>query len=186
VKTTLGKVTVALAMVAMMAAPVSAQQTSGGSDQPLPPASAERAATGAPLRQSATPITFRAHVGGMFWGGGTGLVLGAGAGARPFTNAQIEIAGDLSYLRFEGSNGFMFSGNGLYHFETSDPRFSPYAGAGLGIVHFSGSTEARFQIAGGLEFNAEGPNPIRPEVRFIFTDRDTTTVLLVSIGFGRR
>jgi hypothetical protein len=132
------------------------------------------------------PMIIRVHAGGVFCCDGTGFILGGGVGARPFNNQQVEVAGDFSFMRFEGDNGVYVSGNGYYHFKTSEPKFSPFAGAGLAILHIFEETEVRFQIAGGLELNSDKANPIRPEIRFIFTEGDVTTVLMVSIGVGRR
>ena len=141
--------------------------------------------TAAPVRRADTTIEWRGQFGGLFRGGEAGFILGAGLGARPFNNKHVEVVGDISFLRFDGTNGAYFSGNGLYHFDTNEPNFKPFAGGGLGIVNAGGHTEARFQIAGGAEFNAEKKHPIRPELRFIFTDNDVTTVLMVSIGLGK-
>jgi hypothetical protein len=133
-----------------------------------------------------TPIDLRVQAGGVFCCSEAGFILGGGIGARPFNNKRIEVVADLSFMRFGGGNGIYFSGDGLYHFSTDEPRFSPFAGAGLGILHANDHTEARFQIAGGVVINGTSPNPIRPEIRFVFTEDDVTTVLLVSIGVGRR
>ena len=132
------------------------------------------------------PMILRVHAGGVFCCDSTGFIVGGGIGARPFNNQQVEVAGDFSFMRVEGSNGVYVSGNGYYHFKTSEPKFSPFAGAGLAILHIRDETEVRFQIAGGLELNADKANPIRPEIRFVFTEGDVTTVLMVSIGVGRR
>ena len=138
-----------------------------------------------PPRQKSTPIEFRGQIGAMFRSGEAGFILGGGLGARPFNNKQVEVTGDISFLRFNGQNGAYFSGNGLYHFKTSDPNFSPFAGAGLAVVTGGDETQARFQIAGGLEFQPNSRHPIRPEVRFIFTEGDVSTVLLLAIGLGK-
>ena len=121
----------------------------------------------------------------MFRSGEAGFILGGGLGARPFNNKQVEVTGDISFLRFNGQNGAYFSGNGLYHFKTSDPNFSPFAGAGLAVVTGGDETQARFQIAGGLELQSKSRHPIRPELRFIFTEGDVSTVLLLAIGLGK-
>jgi hypothetical protein len=139
-----------------------------------------------PPRRSSTPIEFRGQIGGVFRSGDAGFILGGAIGARPFNNKQVEVAGDVSFMRFHGSNGLYWSGNGLYHFKTSDPNFSPYAGAGIGLVSISDDTEARFQILGGLEVKSSSKHPIRPEVRFVFTETDVTTILMVSIGLSKR
>lgn len=140
----------------------------------------------APAAAQDTPIALRGQAGFLFCCGGEGFLIGGGVGARPFNNRQVEIAGDLSFLRFEGVNGFYLSGNAFYHFNTSDANFRPFAGGGLGILRGGGETEARLQIGGGLELRASSPNPIRPELRFLFTEGDVTTVILVSVGFGQR
>ena len=85
--------------------------------------------------QSERQFDIRGQIGGIFCCSEAGLVLGGGIGTRPFNNQQVEIAADVSFLRWAGSNGLYFSGNGLYHFNTSEPNFSPFAGAGLGILN---------------------------------------------------
>lgn len=139
----------------------------------------------APVRRADTTIEWRGQFGGLFWSGESGFILGAGLGARPFNNKHVEVVADISFVRFNGTNGVYFSGNGLYHFDTNEPNFKPFAGAGLAILNAGGDTEARFQIAGGAEFNAEKKHPIRPELRIIFTEGDVATVLMVSIGLGK-
>ena len=101
--------------------------------------------------QQETTIALRGQAGFLFVSGGEGFLVGGGVGARPFNNRQVEIAGDLSFVRFEGTNGFYLAGNALYHFNTSDANFRPFAGGGLGILRGGGETEARLQIGGGLE-----------------------------------
>ena len=137
------------------------------------------------VRQSDTTIEWRGQFGGLFWSGDAGFILGGGLGIRPFNNKHIEITGDVSFVRISGTNGAYFSGNGLYHFDTNEPNFKPFAGAGLAILNAGGNTQARFQIAGGAVFNAEKKHTIRPELRIIFTEGDTATVLMVSIGLGK-
>jgi len=166
----------------LVAAPASAQITPQGGTQVR---FESKDAAAAPVRRADTTIEWRGQFGGLFKSGESGFILGGGLGVRPFNNKQVEVVGDLSFVRFNGTNGAYFSGNGLYHFKTSEPNFKPFAGGGLAILNAGGDTEARFQIAGGAEFNAEKKHPIRPELRFIFTDGDVTTVLMVSIGLGK-
>ena len=130
-------------------------------------------------------LEWRGVIGGVFLSGETGFMIGGGLGLRPFNNKKVEIATDLSFVRYSGTNGAYFSGNALYHFSTNEPNFKPFAGGGLGLLNAGGNTSARFQIAGGAEFNAEKKHPIRPEIRFIFTEGDVTTILMVSIGLGK-
>ena len=136
------------------------------------------------VRQNDVTIEWRGVVGGLFWSGESGFMIGGGLGVRPFNNKQVEVASDLSFVRFNGTNGAYFSGNGLYHFKTSEPNFKPFAGAGLAILD-TNNTTVRFQIAAGAEFNAEKKHPIRPEIRFIFTEGDVATVLMLSVGLGK-
>ena len=131
-------------------------------------------------------IDIRGQFGGVFLSGGSGFIVGAGVGARPFNNQKIETSGDFSFLRFEGFNGVYVGANVVYHFNTNEPNFKPFAGGGLGILSFADETEARLQIGGGVEFNATSKNPIRPELRFVFTEHDVTTIIMVSIGLARR
>ena len=137
------------------------------------------------IRQSDVTLEWRGVIGGVFLSGETGFMIGGGLGLRPFNNKKVEVATDLSFVRYSGTNGAYFSGNGLYHFNTNEPNFKPFAGGGLGLLNAGGNTSARFQIAGGAEFNAEKKHPIRPEIRFIFTEGDVTTILMVSIGLGK-
>ena len=146
---------------------------------------ADAAAQTATRGSSSTPITWRGDVGLFFIGGDTGFLLGGGGGARPFDNQKIEIAGDLHFARINGYNGLYASGNGLYHFTTSNSDISPFAGGGLGILHSSGDTQARLQIMGGLDFNQKSAHPLRADLRFLFTDGDTTTILMLGVGLGR-
>jgi len=139
----------------------------------------------AAIRQSDVTLEWRGVIGGVFLSGETGFMIGGGLGLRPFNNKKVEVATDLSFVRYSGTNGAYFSGNGLYHFSTNEPNFKPFAGAGLGLLNAGGNTSARFQIAGGAEFNAAKKHPIRPEIRFIFTEGDVTTILMVSIGLGK-
>ena len=139
----------------------------------------------APVRRADTTIEWRGQIGGLFKSGESGFILGGGLGARPFNNKHVEVVGDISFVRFNGTNGAYFSGNGLYHFDTNEPNFKPFAGGGLAILNAGGDTEARFQLAGGVEFNAAKKHPIRPELRIIFTEGDVATVLMVSIGLGK-
>ena len=166
----------------LVAAPASAQIAPHGGGQVRFDVSD---AAAAPVRRADTTIEWRGQIGGLFKSGESGFILGAGLGARPFNNKHVEVVGDISFVRFNGTNGAYFSGNGLYHFDTNEPNFKPFAGGGLAILNAGGDTEARFQIAGGVEFNAEKKHPIRPELRIIFTDNDVTTVLMVSIGLGK-
>lgn len=165
------------------ALPAAAQDVSAGT---VPAAVVSSGSEATPPRGQATQMDLRGQFGGLFWGGGSGLILGGAVGARPFNNKKIEVVGDFSFLRFEGHNGLYIGADGLYHFTTNEPNFSPFAGAGLGILHLANHTEVRFQIAGGLELNKGGKYPFRPEVRFIFTEGDTATVLLVSINLARK
>ena len=167
----------------LVAAPASAQIAAQGGGSQFRFDVSDAAA--APVRRADTTIEWRGQIGGLFKSGESGFILGAGLGARPFNNKHVEVVGDISFVRFNGTNGAYFSGNGLYHFDTNEPNFKPFAGGGLAILNAGGDTEARFQLAGGVEFNAEKKHPIRPELRIIFTDNDVTTVLMVSIGLGK-
>ena len=168
--------------VLAVAAPASAQIASQSASQVRFDVSD---AAAAPVRRADTTIEWRGQFGGLFWGGESGFIFGAGLGARPFNNKHVEVVGDISFVRFNGTNGAYFSGNGLYHFDTNEPNFKPFAGGGLAILNAGGDTEARFQLAFGAEFNAEKKHPIRPELRIIFTEGDVATVLMVSIGLGK-
>jgi hypothetical protein len=171
--------------VLAFAAPAAAQQITPASLGQARFASTDIPAATAPAPGS-TPIEIRGFVGGVFCCSESGFTVGVGVGARPFNNEKVEVTGDVGFMRLFGSNGVYFSGNGLYHFKTNEPNFNPYAGAGIGIIHIGDDTEARFQIVGGFEFNSARRHPVRPEVRFIFTEGDTTTILMVSIGLGKQ
>jgi hypothetical protein len=174
------------AVVAALASPAAAQQPSSESNPESRFSLASSDLFSAPPQGGGTPVVVRGLIGGQFWGGGSGLVLGAGIGTRPFNNRQIEVTGDVSFLRFEGHNGFYIAADGLYHFITDEPNFSPYAGAGIGVFHLADDTEARFQILAGLELNSRGRYPIRPEVRFHFARGDVSTFLLLHIQLAQR
>jgi len=142
-------------------------------------------ALASPAAAQEKKIELRGQFGGVFLSGGDGFIVGAGVAARPFNNQQIETNGDVSFLRFEGYNGVYLSGNVVYYFKTNEPNFKPFAGGGLGILSFADETQARLQLGGGLEFNASSKHPIRPELRFVFTEHDVTTIIMVSIGLGK-
>lgn len=176
------KAVLALVLVTGMASPVAAQEAAGVSTK----FSVGSGDLFAPAAQGAeTTISIRGQFGGLFWGGAEGFVLGAGIGVRPFNNRQVEVIGDVSFARSEGSNGIYVAANGLYHFNTNDENFSPYAGAGIGVLHLFDDTQARFEIVGGLELNRTGRYPIRPEVRFFFASGDVATILQVVVQLGQ-
>ena len=153
----------------------------------LPELTAEPAPAQGRARASGggTTINWRGQAGLFFVGGDTGFLLGGGGGAYPFTNKQVEVTGDLHFARISGENGVYGSGDGLYHFRTSNTNALPFAGAGLGFDHFSHNTDVNLQIVGGLDFNQRRPHPIRVDVRFLFTEGDTTTLLMLGVGFGK-
>jgi hypothetical protein len=136
-------------------------------------------------QRATNPVVVRAHAGAMFWGGGSGVIFGGGFGTRPFENKQLELTGDVSFVRFEGFNGFYASTNVAYHFNNAEENTSPFAGGGLAIVHLPGDTQVRPQILAGIELNKKG-KPIRPEIRFIFTRYEVMTVIMVSIDILSR
>lgn len=140
-------------------------------------------AQGSGRAPSSGNVHWKGQAGLVFGGDDVGFVLGLGGEGRPFDSKQIEVNGDLNWMRLSGRNGLYVSGNGLYHFDTNDSTVEPFAGAGLGVAHFDG-TEAFPQIVGGLDFKRTG-RPMRLELRFLLPDGDTTTVLLLGFGFGR-
>jgi hypothetical protein len=80
---------------------------------------------------------------GAWTSAGSGLLLGGGLAAHPFTERRHELQGNLAYLRVEESNGLDIDLNYVYNFiETqATGSWTPYAGAGINIVHFGGSDE---------------------------------------------
>jgi hypothetical protein len=131
----------------------------------------------------------RAQVGLVFTNGSTGVDFGAGITAQPFTNQsnealkRVEILVDGNFIRLGGYNYLYISGNGVYDFELANAKVTPYAGAGIGILHATGSTETRLQILGGIKVPMQNKMEFLGELRFLFTSYYLTTFLLGGIRF---
>jgi hypothetical protein len=127
-------------------------------------------------------VFVRLEGGLVFCCSNTGFLVGVGVSAMPKSVKNLEIAGSFGIGRFAGFNFFSFSGDGLYDFHLNGHEAMPFAGAGLGIRHAAGSTNAAFELAGGVQMPIQGPHVVRFEVKFLFTAL-TTTILLVSYSF---
>ncbi len=156
-------------------------------------------ATEAMLQAARQPLPMRGffiktHVG-AWTSAGTGLLVGAGIAALPFNGPQHEVTGNVSYLRWEGSNGFMFDANYLFNFALQGGQaFTPYAGAGINIARLDAcgdlddafedefddffddlvdctSTNSALQVGGGLKkpFGSAG-RELFGEIFFVLDD----------------
>jgi len=120
---------------------------------------------------------------GFFDSGDTGLLIGGGVTAQPFHNRNLELLVDANLLRNNGINTLYVSGNVLYDFVIPNENFTPYAGAGLGILHDEFDTQTRLQILGGIKVPMKADRAFFGELRIIFTDTVTTTVVMGGIRF---
>jgi opacity protein-like surface antigen len=125
----------------------------------------------------------RAQIGFLNVGGSTGLDLGAGITTQPFNNKKVEVLVDGNFVRIEGFNGLYISGNAVYDFVLTNEKVTPYAGAGIGILHFSEDTQTKLQILGGIKVPMQNKREFFGELRILFTDGDTTTFVIGGIRF---
>jgi hypothetical protein len=131
--------------------------------------------------------------GGFITGSGaSGLDIGAGASFLPMKdNDKFGIIVDGNFIHVSsggvGANGLYISFNGVYNIDLENSKAKPFVGGGLAIVHLSangfGNTQTKLQILGGVGWALEGGREVNGQVRFIFTDGGTTTVILVGFAF---
>jgi hypothetical protein len=112
----------------------------------------------------------------------TGFVVGASVSAMPKSVKNIEIDGGFGIGRFAGRTFFSISADGAYDIHIQGHEAMPFIGAGFGIRHAAGATNAAFEILGGVQLPVQGPHVVRVSVKFLFSTL-TTTVLLGSYSF---
>jgi hypothetical protein len=112
----------------------------------------------------------------------TGFVVGASVSAMPKSVKNIEIDGGFGIGRFAARTFFSISADGAYDIHIQGHEAMPFIGAGLGIRHAAGATNANFEILGGVQLPVQGPHVVRVTVKFLFSTL-TTTVLLGSYSF---
>jgi hypothetical protein len=109
--------------------------------------------------------------GGLWTSAGSGFEVGAGVAALPFANRQHEIVGNAALLHVEGANGLGIDVDYQYNFILhGGQEFTPYAGAGIGISHFSGGTDSGLQIGGGIKKPLSSGHEFFGEIYFSLTD----------------
>jgi hypothetical protein len=113
----------------------------------------------------------------------TAFLIGGGVTAQPFNNRNLEILVDGNLLRANGINALYVSGNVLYDFVLTNQNFTPYAGAGLGFIHNDLDTQTRLQILGGIRIPMQNQLAFFGELRIIFTEVVTATVVMGGIRF---
>jgi hypothetical protein len=136
---------------------------------------------------------------GLWTSSGTGFQVGAGVTTHPFSEYKHEIQGNLSYLHVEDSNGFGLDVNYIYNFlDTTAGSYTPYAGAGLNLVHFGnsacgdveddldvdldcGTTDTNLQIGGGLKKPLSGGKEVFGEIWFVLGDFNP---IIIRAGLG--
>jgi hypothetical protein len=171
-----------LAAMILGSAAVAAAQTSTAS-QPaatvsLAPDTFGRAdfdfsAAGAPAARAPLPTRgyFIRGFAGLWTSAGDGFEVGAGVAALPFANRQHEIVGNAALLHVEGSNGLGIDVDYQYNFILHGGQaFTPYAGAGIGVSHFSGGTDTALQIGGGIKKPLASGHEFFGEIYFSLSD----------------
>lgn len=144
-----------------------------------PAALPQTAAATGPRRQ----FFVRPAAGFLAFEGGVGFVIGAGIAGTPFGTEQAEVAGDFSFVNFEGASGAYGSGNFIYNFRLQGQQFTPFAGAGLGIFNGGGETDFGFQVLGGIQAPINDRMAFRGEIRFVFIEGSAATIVLGGISF---
>jgi opacity protein-like surface antigen len=162
----------------------------------------------------ATSVAGLGVVADVNWGAGFGVL--AGAGYRVFDWLRVE--GELGYVRIPVDRasarlsnglalpptpvdatlkGFAFFANGVADWRTGGP-FVPYAGAGLGLVHYFSSsisvpgvavpipdsrsaTNFAFQLKAGLGVELSPNLVLAPEYRFVWIDRSSNGLGSMSV-----
>jgi hypothetical protein len=99
-------------------------------------------------------------------GGGT-----IGGGIAKALNSRWQVIGEAAYVH---SNAGEFGVNGHYLFPLSNPKFTPYALVGLGVVHAGGvrnsDTSFGANLGGGLRWQTGRNWGLRPEVKLLAGD----------------
>lgn len=127
--------------------------------------------------------------GGLVTGNGsTGFDIGVGASFLPMKdNDKLGIIVDGNFVREDGINGIYISVNAVYNIHLQNSKAKPFVGGGIGIVHTSfegfSNTETKPQILGGVGWALASGREVNGQVRFLFTDGGTTTILLFGFAF---
>jgi hypothetical protein len=102
------------------------------------------------------------NLGGTF-GGGIGYAV----------ERRLQVAGELGWVSASGLHGFEFNLNGHYLFPLkNNSKVTPYALAGLGIIHVGngGSTRGGLNLGGGARLQAGKNWGIQPEFKFFVSN----------------
>lgn len=127
--------------------------------------------------------------GGLVTGNGsTGFDIGVGASFLPMKdNDKFGVIVDGNFIREDGVNIIYISANGVYNIHLNNSKAKPFVGAGLAIVHESvegfSNTDTNFQILGGVGWALASGREVNGQVRFVFTEGSTTTLLLIGFAF---
>jgi opacity protein-like surface antigen len=122
--------------------------------------------------------------GFVFGGGSTGFDLGVGAMFQPMKdNDKLGIIVDGNFVRDFSSNGLYISVNAVYNVHLQNSKAKPFVGGGVGIIHFSGDTETKPQLLGGVGWALSSGREVNGQFRIVFTDFQTTTLLLFGFAF---
>jgi hypothetical protein len=127
--------------------------------------------------------------GGLVTGNGsTGFDIGVGASFLPMKdNDKFGIIVDGNFIREDGVNVIYISANGVYNVHLNNSKAKPFLGGGIAIVHESvngfSDTQTKLQILGGVGWALSSGREVNGQVRFVFTDGGTTTILLFGFAF---
>jgi len=133
-------------------------------------------------------VTINIQGGFVFVSGGNGFDLGVAAQFLPMKdNDKFGIIVDGNFIREDGVNVLYISANGVYNIHLQNSKAKPFVGGGLAIVHESvngfSDTQTKLQLLGGVGWALSSGREVNGQVRFIFTDGGTTTVLLFGFAF---
>ena len=94
-----------------------------------------------------------------------------GGGIAKAINTRWQVIGEIAYVH---SNAAEFGVNGHYVFPLSNPKLTPYALVGLGILHAGGArnsnTSVGANLGGGLRWQTGRNWGIRPELKMLVGD----------------
>jgi hypothetical protein len=90
---------------------------------------------------------------------------------------------DGNFVRDFSSNGLYISVNAVYNVHLQNSKAKPFVGGGVGIIHFSGDTETKPQLLGGVGWALSSGREVNGQFRIVFTDFQTTTLLLFGFAF---